>query len=104
MLSFLSSSEGSRSECFQSNARFFVACWLLRMTVPMSFSSACWMLLAARATGREAKMKIESETTKLFLRGFSGLILGSDDGSSFCIADLEGHGWKASEARRSQWT
>jgi hypothetical protein len=29
----LSSGEGSRSDCFHGNARFFVACWLLRMTV-----------------------------------------------------------------------
>ena len=33
-------SEESRSECFQSSARFFVARWLLRMTVPMSFFAA----------------------------------------------------------------
>ena len=25
---------------FSSKCRFFVACWLLRMTVPMSFSAA----------------------------------------------------------------
>ncbi len=36
----LSSSEGSCSERFQGDARFFVACWLLRMTVSMSFSAA----------------------------------------------------------------
>jgi hypothetical protein len=36
----LSSSEGSRSECFQDNARFFVACGLLGMTVHLSFSAA----------------------------------------------------------------
>jgi hypothetical protein len=36
----LSSSEGSVFE-FSSNYRFFVACWLLRMTVPTSFSAAC---------------------------------------------------------------
>ena len=38
----LSSSDGSRSACFQGNARFFVACWLLRMTVQLGFSAACW--------------------------------------------------------------
>jgi hypothetical protein len=36
----LSSSEGSRSARFQGNARFFVACWLLRMTVQLDFSAA----------------------------------------------------------------
>ena len=36
-----SSSEGSRCAHFQGNARFFVACWLLRMTVSTSFSAAC---------------------------------------------------------------
>ena len=36
----LSSSEGSAFE-FSSTYRFFVACWLLRMTVPASFSAAC---------------------------------------------------------------
>jgi hypothetical protein len=33
----LSSSEGSRSERFHGNARFFVACWLLRMTAQLVF-------------------------------------------------------------------
>ena len=36
----LSSSEGSAFE-FSSNYRFFVACWLLRMTARTSFSAAC---------------------------------------------------------------
>jgi len=36
----LSSSEGSAFE-FSSTYRFFVTCWLLRMTSPMSFSAAC---------------------------------------------------------------
>jgi hypothetical protein len=36
----LSSSEGSGFE-FSGNYRFFVACWLLRMTVLGRFSAAC---------------------------------------------------------------
>ena len=36
----LSSREGSAFE-FSSQYRFFVACWLLRMTVLMGFSAAC---------------------------------------------------------------
>jgi len=36
----LSSSEGSAFE-FSGTYRFFVACWLLRMTFSMSFSAAC---------------------------------------------------------------
>jgi hypothetical protein len=36
----LSSSEGSCPERFQGNARFFVACWLLRMTILRSFFAA----------------------------------------------------------------
>ena len=36
----LSSSEGSRSACFQGSTRFSVARWLLRMTVQLGFSAA----------------------------------------------------------------
>jgi hypothetical protein len=33
----LSSSEGSRSAFRQGSARFFVSCWLLRMTIQLGF-------------------------------------------------------------------
>jgi hypothetical protein len=42
----LSGSEGSGFE-FSSDYRFFVACWLLRMTVLGRFSAACLMASAA---------------------------------------------------------
>ena len=40
-LSSRTSSEASHSACFQGNRRFFVACWLLRITVQLGFSAAC---------------------------------------------------------------
>ncbi len=54
----LSSSEGSCSEGFQGDARFFVACWLLRMTVSMSFSATSFLGLRIILSTLDHKLPI----------------------------------------------
>jgi len=72
----------------------------MSVTAAQVLDAAC---STSHRPGSENEDRIRNN--EAFFKGILGLILGSDsDGSSFCIADLEGHGWKANEARRSHST
>jgi hypothetical protein len=80
--------------CFQSHARFFVACWFLRMTVQLGFSAPCLAIFAKEKYVRRGRP--EGTLLIVMLLGYDGAAAARLGRMTATSSALNAQGYKAS--------